>query len=151
MPDILIRQTRITKRTNLSMAQPNRRSLFHLLFFEFFENSKELKTNWNQLYLSALRIIKEKLSSNEFHQFLQYLYNDCKKYCLCIPAVSKARWINKSIYNKSRPAWIGFIRDCGMRIECLLERRFDSTWKKETNIQNDFRWNMTIEDAIKYI
>ena len=127
----------------------DRRSIFCLLFLEFVENSKELKTNWNQPYLLTLKIIKDKLISDEFDQFVQYLYNDFKRYCLCIPAVSKARWINKSIYDKSRPAWIGFICDCGLRTENPLNRTLNTTWKKETNIQNDIRWKMTYEEAIK--
>jgi len=130
----------------------NRWDVFCLLFLHQFLERGELKGGWKSLpHLHALAAAKTHLCKADFELLIQMMWKYFKRYCLCIPAVSKDRWLANSAQSKSKPAWIGFDEN-GVRMDYPQEPDgyaggYGSTWHKEAIIKDEYCWNVTCEEA----
>jgi hypothetical protein len=130
----------------------NRRDIFDLLFLEQFVTNNELKQGWKkQAHLHGLKSVRARLEQMDYRRVLGRMRGLFDQYCLCIPAMSKDRWLANSAHSKFKPTWIGFDED-GERMDYPhLEDGFagvyGSTWHREISIHEDHYWNIECEEA----
>ena len=133
-------------------SHPTRLDIFFLLFLYQFVRKDDLKGGWKSLpYLHAFAAARTRLKQADFDWLTWTMWKYFERYCLCIPAVSKDRWLANSARSKSEPAWIGFDQD-GVRMDYPdkpdgYAGKYGSTWHKDATIQDEYCWNVTCEEA----
>jgi len=126
-------------------------ALFQLLFYpEKVEQDVDDvgSQGWHDLpYLHGLNRARKELIDKAL--FRQTLYNDLRmlfdRYCLCIPSVSRDRWLAGDS-SKKKPGWIGFDQQSN-RIDSPRQSE-DSTWRTENRIDQDWCWDLSAERAV---
>jgi hypothetical protein len=130
----------------------NIKDIFQLLFLSQFERDNGLKGGWKkQSYLHGLKSARDRLESKDYQQVVGRMRRLFSKYCLCIPSMSRDRWLANSAHSKFKSTWIGF-DEYGERMDYPHMEDgyggvYGSTWHKEISIHEDFFWNITCDDA----
>lgn len=127
----------------------DRDDVFDLLFLAHLEKDNDLKQGWKRLpHLHALALANARLKGEEFDELTQRMRDAFERYCLCIPSVSKDRWLAHSSKSKVKPAWIGF-GDNGERLERpnYFGSKFNSSWAIDVDIEDEYCWNLSWEEA----
>jgi len=130
----------------------NRRDIFDLLFLSQFEADNGLKQGWKkQAHLHGLKAVKARLKQQDYEGVVGRMRRLFGKYCLCIPAMTKDRWLAPSAHSKLKPTWIGFDED-GNRMdypdmEDGYGGVYGSTWHQEVSIHEDYFWNIVCDEA----
>jgi hypothetical protein len=130
----------------------HRDDIFDLLFLSRFQPNNALKQGWKNLpHLHALKAVKARLEAEEFEQVVGHMRRFFRKYCLCISAVSKDRWLANSTHSKFKPTWIGFNGD-GERMDYPnmpegYDGEYGSTWHREVSIHEEYCWRLTCDDV----
>jgi len=82
--------------------------IFTLLFLTHLEPNNHLLQIWNKLpHLHALKLLSSRLLTEDFDRVMDEMARLFRSYCLCIPSVSKDRWLVPSAQSNVKPAWIG--------------------------------------------
>jgi len=127
----------------------NRDHVFNLLFLSEFE---ELKQGWKrQPYLHGLKAARARLEEEDYDELVDRMRQLFDEYCLCIPAMSKDRWLAHSAQSKFKPTWIGFDED-GRRMDYPHMEDgyggvYGSTWHQDASINEDYCWKITCGEA----
>ncbi len=132
----------VCKRGKVYMTRTN---VFDLLFLSQFEADNQLKQGWQkQLHLHALKLLKNRLELEDFENLIRWMRFLFKRYCLCIPNMSKDRWLANSAQSKFKPSWIGFDKN-GDRMD-YPNIELDSSWFQRRRIRNIPEWKMTCDE-----
>jgi hypothetical protein len=131
----------------------NKRDIFNLLFLSQFDKDNELKGGWKkQPYLHGLKSARDRLEWKDYQQVVGRMRRLFDKYCLCIPGMSRDRWLANSAHSNFKSTWIGF-DEYGERMDYPHMEDgyggvYGSTWHKEISIHEDYFWNITCDDAM---
>jgi hypothetical protein len=130
----------------------DRRDIFELLFFSHFARDNGLKQGWKrQAHLHGLKSARIRLEEKDYGELVDQMRRLFDKYCLCIPTMSKDRWLAQSAHSKLKPTWIGF-NENGERMDYPhkpngFAQVYGSTWYKEISIHKDYYWKIQCEEA----
>ena len=98
-----------------------------------------------------MAVLKLGLDAHDFERTTDRMREFFKKYCLCIPAMSRDRWLAPSAKSKFKPSWIGFDGH-GDRMDYPDEAdgcggKYGSTWHREARIEEEYCWDVSCEEA----
>jgi hypothetical protein len=128
-----------------------KREIFDLLFgLDGDDDDNDCRgQGWqNKKYLHALKHITVHLDEVTLRKVLRRMWKLFDNYCLCIPLVSKDRWLAKN-------TWIGFDEhgermdypNCGGRFY-KGRWRSHSSWMEEISIDEEYCWNLELADIL---
>ena len=125
-------------------------AIFDLLFLQHLVPESGLKQGWKSLsHLHGIKNLRQHMEPDDFNRIIETMRLLFDKYCLCIPAPSKDRWLASTGKSKDKPLWIGFRldgeEDCHERHP--MPRARNGSWSVERDISRHMLWDMTAEEA----